>query len=649
MVSSMPPQPTGRYGLLRIPAPTVASLAIRFSSLANRDDFDPPGWPNIPLTPSAAYPGWWEFDVDAQALPDGAYEYEFVQDGDPTKVRNDPYAGEITRFGYYRGVFHIAGGVRVSPNFRWDAAVEAGAGLAPNNKIVIYEMPLKWMKSASDNQYVDIGTFDEVIFEHLQNLKNLNINCIELLPIEDTSQTLDWGYGTRFYFAPDYDMGGPVDAKFFIKSCHALGIRVILDVVMAFFSPTCPLSDLAAQWFMAPPGENGRNGWGQNLFEYNSPAYGTYYASREFLCQMAEFWVNEYHVDGFRIDDFPDIDNWAFVQEFHDRATAASNAAFPGKPFLVVAENTSRQFVTTGSDPGNPNGQKVVDAIWNFGFQQEVRLLATGTLTTAMGQPSRTQRVSHFLTTEGTWNGWNNSFDPGYADLACAVNYATSHDVQAAPRMMNVILGPMLQNAGLGDGGVSNVKTFMDQTQGSSGTGLIDIAADRIFGVFALILTSVGMPMFLAGEEFGDVHDLDFNATDPKQQDPVQWYRATLPSNEALQMRVGELIKLRTVNPALQRNEINFFYFHPAFDTNDGSWVFAYARTNGAALGSAGQVIVIANVCGQSFPSFAFSNWPWNAQPLTESGTGGGTFSYNAGSNTFTLSLNAFEVRVFSV
>ena len=392
----MPPQPTGRYGLLRIPAPTVASLAIRFSSLANRDDFNPPGWPSIPLSPSAAYPGWWEFDIDAQALPDGAYEYEFIQDGDPTKVRNDPYADKITRFGYYRGVFHIAGGVRISPNFRWDAVVEAGAGLQSNNKIVIYEMPLKWMESASDNPYVDLGTFDEVIFEHLQNLKNLNINCIELLPIEDTSQTLDWGYGTRFYFAPDYDMGGPVDAKFFIKSCHALGIRVILDVVMAFFSPTCPLGDLAAQWFMAPPGDNGRNGWGQNLFEYNTPAYGTYYAAREFLCQMAEFWVNEYHIDGFRIDDFPDIDNWDFVQEFHDRATAASNTSFPGKPFLVVAENTSRQFVTTGPDPGNPNGQKVVDAIWNFGFQQEVRLLATGSLTTALGQPSRTSASRTF-------------------------------------------------------------------------------------------------------------------------------------------------------------------------------------------------------------------------------------------------------------
>lgn len=645
----MPPQPTGRYGLMRIPAPAASSVAIRYSPLTNRDQFNPPGWPSYPLIQNATYPGWWDFDLDAEALADGTYEYEFLLNGDPTSPVNDPYLDEITRFGYYRGLFHIQGGTRISPNFRWDAGIEAGGGLAQNNQIVIYEMPLKWMTSATDNPLVDLGTFDEVIFEHLDNLKALNINCIELLPIQDTSQTLDWGYGTRFYFAPDYDMGTPVDAKFFIKSCHARGIRVFLDVVMAFFSPTCPLTNLASSWFMSPPGEDGRNGWGQNLFNYNTPAYGAYYAAREFLCQMAEFWVSEYHIDGFRIDDFPDIDNWAFVQEFHDRATAASNAAFPGKPFLVVAENTSRQFVTTGPDPGNPNGQKVVDAIWNFGFQQEIRLLATGSMTTVLGQASRTLRVQHFLSNQGTWNGWNQSFDPGYADLACAVNYTTSHDVQGAPRMMNVILGPILQSLGLGDGGVDNVKQTLDSTQNTCASAAIGAALDRVFGVFALIVTSVGIPMFLAGEEFGDVHDMDYNATDPKQQDPVQWQRALYPANAALQARVGQLIRLRTIHAALQRNEIQFFYFHPTFDASDGAWVFAYARTNGQPLGSTGQVIVIANVCSQSFATFALTSWPWNALPLQETGAGTGAFAYDSGSNTLSLSLNPFQVRVFTV
>ena len=111
-------------------------------------------------------------------------------------------------------------------------------------------MPVKWMSSDPDeNPLVELGTLERVIFEQFDRLAELGINCIELLPIEDTSQTLDWGYGTRFFFAPDYDLGSPIDTRFFVKVCHQRGIRVLMDVVMNFFSPTCPLADLALNRF----------------------------------------------------------------------------------------------------------------------------------------------------------------------------------------------------------------------------------------------------------------------------------------------------------------------------------------------------------------------------------------------------------------
>ena len=272
----MPIHPTGRYGLLRIPAPSATSVSIRFASLEDRDEFNPVDWAALPFTANAGNPGWWDFDLDAQSLSNGAYEYEFLINGDAQHPVADPYADEITRFGGYRGVFRIAAGKRVERVFRWDDTIEAGGSFPQNNRIVIYEMPLKWMSSAVDNPLVDLGTFDETIFEHLDTLASLGVNCIELLPIQDSPQTLDWGYGTRFFFAPDIDMGRPVDAKFFVKCCHQRGIRVLLDVVMAFFAPACPLSDLAMNWFSAPFVPGGRNGWGQNLFLYNTPAYGSY-------------------------------------------------------------------------------------------------------------------------------------------------------------------------------------------------------------------------------------------------------------------------------------------------------------------------------------------------------------------------------------
>ena len=644
----MEPYPTARKGFVRVPGPGLNGLSLRFAPLSDRDEFRPSSWKQYPLSKSAAFVGWWEIDLDALALPDGNYEYEFVVNGDAVP---DPYAEEITRFGGYRGVFTTAGGKRVARPFRWDGEMPK-AGLPQNNQVVIYEMPIKWMSSdpGENAPLVELGTFDKVIFEHLDDLADMGVNCIELLPVEDSPQTLNWGYGTRFFFAPDYDVGKPVDAKFFIKMCHQKGIRLFLDVVMNMFAPQCPLAALAPQWFREPASP-GRQDWGQDLFLFTAPAYDDYFAAREFLCEMAEFWVSEYHVDGFRIDDFADINNWDFVQEFRDRATARSQALFPGKPFLVVAEDSNRRFVTTANDPSNPGRRKVVDAIWNFGYRDEARRLVTNGINTVWGEPSRSTRVEHLISNDGVWNDWNHAFDPGYGDMACSVDYITSHDVADAPRLMNIILGPMLRGANLGDGGVQNVRGAVDNADGTSDSqlrALVHAALRRVFGAFAIMTTSVGMPMWLAGEEFGDVHDMDYVNVNAKQQDPVQWNRTLFTGNRDLKANVAKLIHLRTSHPALQRDEVEFFYFHPQFDDNDSPRVFAYCRNGGQSLGRSGQVIVIANMGPQSFQNYDIPGWRWANSTLTEVGYPNTPPAYNGITGTLSLSLNAFEARVFT-
>jgi len=624
-------------------------LTIRFAALSDRDHFAPASWPQHALAPSAAFPGWWEFDLDALALADGVYEYEFVVNG--SDVAADPYADAITRFGGYRGLFTIVNGSRVREPFRWDDEFPAGVNLPQNNQIAIYEMPIKWMSSDSGENapLVELGTFDKVVFEHLGDLAGMGINCIELLPVEDSPQTLNWGYGTRFFFAPDYDIGSPVDAKFFVKQCHRRGIRVVLDVVMNMFAPPCPLAAVAASWYHEAPTAN-RQDWGQELFLFDTPAYGSYYAAREFLSEMAEFWVSEYHIDGFRIDDFADIGNWDFVQEFHDRATAMSQSLFPAKPFVVIAEDSDRRFVTTGDDPENPNGRKVVDAIWNFGYRDEIRRLLTNSVGTVFGQPSRTNRVVHLISNQGVWNDWGQQFDAGFGDMACSVPYITSHDVADGPRLMNVLLGPMLQAAGLGDTSIDSVRSAVDGADASPNAALQQIvgqALRRAFGGFAILMTSVGMPMFLAGEEFGDVHDTGYIDVNAKQQDPVQWDRAQLSANAQLQASVAGLIRLRTSHPALQRDEVAFFYFHPQFDGDDSPRVFAYCRTGARPLGATGQVIVIANMGPQAYPVYNIPGWPWNGSALQEIGYSGSTPAWNPGTGMLSLSLDAFSARVF--
>ena len=217
--------------------------------------------------------------------------------------------------------------------------------------------------------------------------------------------------------------------------------------------------------------------------------------------------------------------------------------------------------------PAIPAARKVVDAIWNFGYRDEIRRLVTNTINTAWGEPSRSVRVQHLISNDGMWNDWNHAFDPGYADMACSVDYITSHDVADGPRLMNIILGPMLQSAGLGDGGVQNVRGAVDGVDTSSNPtlqGIVQAALRRVFGAFAILMTSVGMPMWLAGEEFGDVHDTDYIDVNAKQQDPVQWNRATFTGNAALKAAVAKLIALRTSHPALQRDEVECFLFSSA-------------------------------------------------------------------------------------
>ncbi|MGP0070108.1 MAG: alpha-amylase family glycosyl hydrolase [Isosphaeraceae bacterium] len=540
--------------------------------------------------------------------------------------------------------------MRVSPSFGWDDEFTAGATLPENNQIVIYEMPVKWMSSdPSEDPLVELGTFDEIIFEHLDDLVAMGINCIELLPIEDTPQTLNWGYGTRFFFAPDYDIGNPIDLKFFVKQCHQRRVRVVLDVVMNMYAPECPLENLAQAWFNATSTPD-RQDWGQKLFLFDTASYDDYYAAREFLCEMAEFWVDEYHIDGYRIDDFADINNWDFVQEFHDRASAKSQSLFPTKPFWVIAEDSNRRFVTTGNDPENPNGRKVVDAIWNFGYRDEIRRLLTNSIDTVFGQASRSSRVEHLISNMGVWNDWPKQFDPGFADMACSVAYITSHDVADAPRLMNILLGPMLQAAGLGDGQIDSVKAAVDGADMSSDATLhstVQGGAMRVFGGFAILMTSVGIPMFLAGEEFGDVHDTSYTDVNEKQEDPVQWGRAQFTANSQLKANVAKLIGLRTSHPALQRDEVECFYFHPQFDSDDAPRVFAYCRTGGQPLGSPGQVIVIANLAPLSYSVYNIPGWPWNGSALTEVGYPATLPAWDSGSGMLSLALNPFAVRVF--
>jgi 1,4-alpha-glucan branching enzyme len=624
---------------LGVPAPGAQKVWARFNKQPRTGDFKPDSWMEFPLTSKGD--GWWVLDIPSCQLADGTYEYEFrFAFGSEGKVAADPFAEEITKHCGYRALMSIQNGMRRRVGFSWNDELPPGVRLPGNNEMVIYELPMRWMDAPADaaSRNIGMGTFEKALYEHLRYIRDLGINAIELLPVQDSPDSINWGYGTRFFFAPDFDMGTPYDLKLFIKQCHRQGIRVILDVVMNH-ARGCPLRDIAYEWYFGSEGD--RNAWGGDLFLFNHEVRPGYRPARQWHFDHATYWIQEYHVDGFRIDEFKGIDNWDFLREFRNHAWSAHQSAFPGRPFIVIAEDSARRPEAT---QGLASGGKVVDAIWDFDSRDEFRRLCSNTLVTRYGKPSRTERAKALLSGRAVIDGenwremWNDQekkkVPASFSDLAQRIVYITSHDVQETiEQRLYGFLSDILKWSF----GEDWTELRLAETQ--------PLAIEQMFTAFALMLTSAGIPMFLAGEEFADLHDISHYDWRQKMSDPVNWNRLRIPAHGQLTERVCPVIKLRTTHPALQRNEIQFLHFHPRFDNNDSERVFSYCRSGGMGAGVARQVLVVANCGPQAYPNGYGLPWPWTG-PSSE--VGGIGQSIPVALNGWAQAvLKPFQTRVF--
>lgn len=645
---------------LGVPSPYAIDVRIRYNHYPRQGVFDPKSWGSKPLRNKGD--GWWILDIPGSNLADGTYEYHFDVSF-PVERRSDPgidpvetpdpFAEEIVKLAGYRGVMHIKNGRRVRTPFSWTEEIPISKSLPQNNQLVIYELPMRWVDTPPDAtaRQVGLGTFDKALFEHLGYIEELGCNAIELLPVQDSPDTLNWGYGTRFFYAPDVDMGEAFDLKLFIKSCHQRGMRVILDVVMNH-ARGCPLRDLAYDWYFGEEGE--RNAWGGDLFKFLSQVRDGYYPSRTWHFDMAAFWIREYHVDGFRIDEFKGINNWDFLREFMNRSKAAHEQGFSGRPFIVIAEDSGRR---PEAAQDIASGGRVTDAIWDFDFRDEIRRLCSNNIHTEYGKPSRSERVRGIIRGDGLmdgsdwrtmWNGFTNQKEQArFSDMAQRIVYVTSHDVEqsAEQRLYNHFLEKFQEKWGDNWGGPAIADSH-------------SMAIEQFFSAFALMLTTPGIPMFLAGEEFADLHDIPHSDWRQKMSDPINWSRMEMPLHKEVLNRIRSLIKLRVSEPCLQRNEVWFFGlrgcpdgdgFHPTFNDNDGERVFAYCRTSGNRVGTSGQVAVVSNAGPKPYPDGFIIEWPWGTGlPVNEIG-GLGQRPLQVTSQLADLMLKPFQTRIFIV
>ncbi len=232
--------------------------------------------------------GYWAADVSG--VQAGAeYRYHLVTPtGEFTRI--DPYAREVTN--------SIGNAVVHDPHFDWD---EEYYKTPPWNEWVIYELHVGTFNDMDPNTDQP-ATFADVVrrFDHL---KRLGVNCLQVMPVAEFAGDRSWGYNPAHVFAVESAYGGPKAFKEFVKAAHKNGFAVILDVVYNHFGP----SDLDL-WRFDGWSENDGGGiyfyqdwrkdtpWGATRPDYGRPEV------RQFIRDNALMWVEDYHIDGLRMD-----------------------------------------------------------------------------------------------------------------------------------------------------------------------------------------------------------------------------------------------------------------------------------------------------------------------------------------------------------
>jgi maltooligosyltrehalose trehalohydrolase len=217
-----------------------------------------------------------------------------------------------------------------------------------------------------------VGTFTQegtwqAAAKKLPHLLELGVSVVEVMPVAEFPGRFGWGYDGVFLFAPTRLYGTPDDFRHFVNAAHGIGLGVILDVVYNHFGPADNYLHLFAENFGS---DRHTTDWGAAI-NFDGPDAGPI---REFFISNAGYWIDEYHLDGLRLDAVQ-----AIVDDSPDHILAAltrqARKSAGGRQVIITAENELQQSRMLHS----PNvGGFGLDGGWNDDFHHAARVAMTG-------------------------------------------------------------------------------------------------------------------------------------------------------------------------------------------------------------------------------------------------------------------------------